>query len=285
MTDPFASYIRRGLIEPEELNELLQGPNAKQVKILDATYPARADAMRISNAQVFDIEKICDRESPLPAMLPTDREFANAVSELGITNTDFVVVYDQQNIAMAAARAWWMFRVFDHEKVVVLNGGLNAWMNAGLPVVNGTDVPKARRMMFVALYHPELVHTFDEMLDTVDQQNAFILDARPVERFSGEIPDPRPDMRMGHMPGAVNVPAMSLVDLMTGKLKPKEELEENFRELGLYRGGRIVSTCGSGITACVIALALHHAGITNVAVYDGSWAEWGLTSCNAPVAA
>lgn len=283
MTDLFDPYIKSGLIDPEELHELMQGAHAGKIKLLDATYPARADAMRIGNAQVFDIEKICDHESSLPVMLPEASAFAKAVGELGITTSDIVVVYDQQNITMAAARAWWMFRVFDHAKVIVLNGGLNAWLNAGLPVTNPADIPTPKRMMFVALYHPELVHSFDEMLDTVNQQNAFVLDARPPERFNGEIPDPRPNMRLGHMPGAVNVPAMSLVDLMSGKLKPREELEHKFRDMGLNRGGRIVSTCGAGITACTIALALHHVGITNVAVYDGSWAEWGQTICEGAV--
>lgn len=273
--------LQSALISPAELNDLLQN-TPEQVAVLDASYAIGAgnlppeavfQQMRIGPAQFFDIDEIADRSNPLPHMLPSPDEFAEAVGRLGVGNEHLVVVYDQSGIIMAACRAWWMFRVFGHDKVRVLDGGLPAWQAAGFPVTTGTPEAPARRS-FQSSFRPELVKSYKDMKQIVADGTASILDARPPERFAGTAPEPRPGLLSGHMPGALNIPAGSLIDPHARQMRSVAELAARFDELSLPGNLPIVTTCGSGVTACVVALALFETGHNNISVYDGSWNEW-----------
>jgi thiosulfate/3-mercaptopyruvate sulfurtransferase len=274
-------YVQSGIIEAAELKALLDA--GAKIKVVDATFslPGAAQSpyqdylkQRIDDAVFFDIEAISDQHSPLPHMLPPPDYFASAVSKLGISNDDFIVVYGQTGMVMGPARIWWTFRAFGHDAVCVLNGGLPAWLKAGLPVVR--DLPgKVALGSFIPAFRAELVRGIDEVQEASAGQSALILDARPEGRFTGESPEPRQGMRSGHIPGSRNVPCMNLVSHETGKLKSRQELQQAFDSVGLQEGMPVITSCGSGVTACMIALALYHIGYESVPVYDGSWAEWG----------
>lgn len=277
------NHATSSLIEPEELAELLK--SGATVKLLDATYATAEPVFphaRIDSAAYFDIDEICDHSNPLPHMLPAPDAFAEAVSKLGISNNDLVVVYDQSGIAMAASRVWWMFRVFGHENVRVLNGGLAYWHALGLPL--NTNPPKpAEAGEFNASYRPELVRSLNTLHSELGNSDSCILDARSADRFSGRAHEPRPGMATGHMPGSRNTPFINLIDPATGRLKDRAALESAFAHV--QNSGKIIATCGSGVTACVLALALFELGRKDVAVYDGSWSEWGNKEFAMPVEA
>lgn len=273
----------KGIIEPKDLDALLK--QAKDsVKLVDATYAQGArekwQQRRIDDAIFFDIDKIADLDNPMPHMLPYAVDFADAAEELGISSTDTIVVYDQSGLAMAASRVWWTFRVFGHDAVCVLNGGLPAWEAAGLAV--NTSAPKApKRGEFNACFRPNLVRGMVAVHQASQQGNCVILDARSAGRFKGEMPEPRPGLRAGHIPGSRNIPFADIIDPETGKFKNPKELEKYFHSLDDNKN--IITSCGSGVTACVLALALHTIGKKEVAVYDGSWAEWGQECSEMPV--
>ncbi len=282
---------QNALIEPSELNTLLNSKEKACVKILDATFvlpgsdqnPAENyQAKRIDRAVFFDIKAIADQSSHLPHMLPCAEEFERAVGMLGISNDDTVIIYGQHNMLMGPARVWWMFRIFGHDNVKILNGALPAWEREGYAL--NTNAPKAPiPASFKAIFKPELVRNRDEVLKACTDKNALILDARPAARFSGASPEPRPGMCAGSIPCSVNIPCPSLVDPDTGKLKPKEELLSILETAGYHAGTPVITTCGSGVTACVITLALFQLGEHNVSVYDGSWSEWGQESLCMPI--
>jgi thiosulfate/3-mercaptopyruvate sulfurtransferase len=204
-------------------------------------------------------------------MLPSPEKFAAAVSEMGIGNDDHVVVYDTQGL-FSAARVWWMFRVFGHDRVSVLDGGLPAWKAAGLPVTDAP--PRAKPAQFEARFRPELVADLARMRAIVAQGDAQILDNRSADRFHMRVPEPRPNVRAGHMPGARSLPMGALLDA-DGRLLPGDALRRVLREANVDPAAPSVCSCGSGVTACIAALALHTLGHDAVAVYDGSWTEWG----------
>lgn len=227
----------------------------------------------IPGAQFFDIERISDHSTDLPHMLPSADLFADSVAALGIGNDTPVIIYGQSGIVMGPARVWWTFRVFGHKDVRVLNGGLPAWKAAGLPLQSG---PAEKRMKagYIALKNPHLVRDLPAVKALSEGKEAVLIDARPAERFAGAVPEPRAGLRPGHIPGSVNMPCLSLIDVQ-GKMKSKEELAAIFEGIGLGYSKPIVTTCGSGVTACVLALALHELGYPDIPVYDGSWSEWG----------
>ncbi len=269
--------LRPGLISCDELSTRLGEP---RLRLLDASYylpaakrdpKAEFNARAIKAAQFFDIDEISDRTSSLPHMLPTAEHFATAVGALGVGNEDEVVVYDTTPM-FGACRAWWMFRVFGHENVRVLDGGLPLWLSRNLPAVASRQAPTPAR--FSARLNRELVKSVDEMRARIDL-GAQIADARSAARFEGSAPEPRPGLRLGHMPGAKNVPFNDMLDPGTGTMLPSEALRRRLTAAGLDLGTGITASCGSGVTACVVALALHTLGIDKVSVYDGSWAEWG----------
>lgn len=245
------------LITPAELNELLNLPN---VKVLDASYRFPPFPMGIAGAQDFDIDDVADPQG-FPHTVPTPDLFADKVGDMGISNEDIVVVYDRAGIAMAAARAWWMFRLFGHEKVLILDGGLTAWANAGYPLAEKTPVNTPA--VFKSKFRPELLKIEEEITGNIALKNFAVLDARDSKRFQD-----------GHIPNSRNIPYLSLVNA-DGSIKPKAALEKIITAANVNLEAGIACTCGSGVTACVIALALHELGHKDASVYDGSWTEWG----------
>jgi thiosulfate/3-mercaptopyruvate sulfurtransferase len=226
----------------------------------------------IPGAVFFDIDAVADRTSRLPHMLPPPEEFASAVGRLGIANDDPVVAYDAQGV-VSAPRAWWMFRVFGHSAVSVLDGGLPQWRREGRAMEAGAPVPVATS--YHATFRGELVRTAQQVLRAIDSQDEQIVDARSAGRFAGIDPEPRPGLRGGHIPGSRNVPFTALVDPSLGTLRDRNGLHEAFTAAGVDTRHPVICTCGSGITACVLAYALHLLGNDQASVYDGSWAEWG----------
>ncbi|NBX67240.1 MAG: sulfurtransferase [Proteobacteria bacterium] len=260
------------LITPSELHKILSQPH---VRVLDATYGipgypssvlAQMEGARIRGAQFFDIDAVADGAAPYPHTLPDAATFEAAVGALGISNEDTVVIFDQNGLSFAAARVWWMFRVFGHDKVHVLNGGLPAWKMAGLPLESGPLSPPAPQI-FRAQYRPALYRDFD----AIESGGDTILDARAAPRFDATIHSRDGDPMPAHIEGSFNVPFQSLLD-HAGALRPAGEIHPLLEPYLAARS--LVCSCGSGVTACVVALALHEAGRLDVAVYDGSWTEW-----------
>ena len=227
--------------------------------------------VHIPGAVFFDIDAIADRRTDLPHMLPSAAEFAEAVGTLGIGSDDRIVVYDVRGV-VSAARVWWTFRAFGHESVAVLDGGLPKWKAEGRPLESGSRTPAPRR--FTAKPRPELVRDLERMRANVTSRREQVLDARSAGRFAGTEPEPRAGLRGGHIPGSLNLPYDRLYGA-DATLLPPPELRRALESAGVDLQRRIVTTCGSGITASVLALALDVVGHREVAVYDGSWAEWG----------
>ncbi|MGE0595523.1 MAG: 3-mercaptopyruvate sulfurtransferase [Hyphomonadaceae bacterium] len=265
------------LVSAAWLAERLSAPD---LVVLDATMflpgdPRDAKALyaerRIPGAVFFDIDVHSDRTSSLPHMLPPPEQFASAMRKLGVGDGARIVVYDNQGL-FSAARVWWTFRVMGHEDVSVLDGGFPAWEAGGYPVE--TDMPAPRRERhFTARYRADLVRNLDDTRRALEN-NEIVLDARPAARFKGEAPEPRVGLRGGHMPGARSVPASSLLT-DKGLMRPTEELQRIFADAGADPARPAVCSCGSGVTAAIIALALARLGRWDASIYDGSWSEWG----------
>ncbi|HLY57772.1 MAG TPA: rhodanese-like domain-containing protein, partial [Stellaceae bacterium] len=210
---------------------------------------------------------------PLPHMLPTQEQFAAQVGALGIGDRHMVVLYAGAGLA-GPARVWWTFRVFGHDSVRILDGGLAAWKAAGGPV--GTAVPCPAPVQFTPRFRPDLVRDRSQILANIETRAEQILDARAAGRFEGTAAEPWPGRRQGHIPGSLNLDNATLLASGGGSLLPPDELRARFAAAGYDAAKPVVTSCGSGITACILALALHRAGLPDAAVYDGSWAEWGL---------
>jgi thiosulfate/3-mercaptopyruvate sulfurtransferase len=232
---------------------------------------AEFEAAHVPGAVFFDIDAIADRSTTLPHMLPTAAQFAAAVGALGIGSGDRVVVYDVRGV-VSAARVWWTFRAFGHDAVAVLDGGLKKWRAEGRPIDGGAASP--RPATFTARSRPELVRDLEAMRANVGSRAAQVLDARSAGRFAGTEPEPRAGLRGGHIPGSLNLPYETLYRA-EGTLKPPDELSAAVTAAGVDLAQPVVTTCGSGVTASVLALALYLLGRRDVAVYDGSWSEWG----------
>jgi thiosulfate/3-mercaptopyruvate sulfurtransferase len=231
------------------------------------------DERRIPGAVFWDIDAIADPATDLPHMLPDAAAFAEAMGALGIGNDTRVVAYDSFGL-MSAARVWWTLRHFGHDAVAVLDGGRPKWLAEGRPVERGAPRTPAKRR-FSARPRPALVRSLDDMRRNLDARGEQVLDARSAGRFNGTEPELRPQCRSGHIPASLNLPFGELLDPATKTFRPTEALEQRFAAAGVDPARPVITSCGSGITACVLALGLHLIGRDRVAVYDGSWTEWG----------
>ncbi len=287
-------FIHAGIIDPEHITTLEQyvkEDDNKRIIFLDTTFvlPTSAENIadnfnekRIQSAVFFDIKHIADKDSPLPHMLPSKEQFENALSALGIKNDDIIILYGQHGMIMGPARVWWMLKGFGHQNVMVLNGGLPAWGKAGYETETGEPQHFNKTAYSASEFQSTMMMDMKALIEISAQGTHPIIDARPFMRFDGSTPEPREGMRSGHIPNSMSLPCSSLVT-EEGQFKNTATLGALFEDIGISIGKNepetIITTCGSGITACALSLALHNVGYKgNVAVYDGSWSEWGLES-------
>jgi thiosulfate/3-mercaptopyruvate sulfurtransferase len=229
-------------------------------------------ACHIPGAVYWDIDEIADPTDPLPHMVPGATEFAHFMANLMISDGARVIAYDRTGMSNAP-RAWWTLRYFGHDNVSVLNGGLKKWMAEDRPT--DTSAPQASNGYYTATVQPALIRSRGEIIDNLKTGAQQVLDARAAGRFAGTEPEPREGMRSGHIPGSLNLPFGNLIDPDTGVFRDADGLSACFNEAGIDLNRPVITSCGSGVTACVLALGLHLLGHGEVAVYDGSWTEWG----------
>ena len=233
---------------------------------------AEYETAHIPGAVFFDLDASSDQSTSLPHMLPASEEFAARMSALGVSDSDEIVVYDGSGVNLSAPRVWWMFRVFGHRATAVLDGGFGAWRAAGLPVESGVVTPPPGT--FTAHLDASRVRDLSAMRANVDTRREQMIDARSSGRFTAEQQEPRPGLRGGHIPGSRSLPYTDLV-APNGAVRPRDELRAMFDAAGVDLERPIVASCGSGVTACCLVLALDLLGAPNLSVYDGSWTEWG----------
>lgn len=270
------------LISTADLAALMEDPT---LRIIDGSWHldgrdalADFDQARLPGAVFFDLEAVSDHGSDLPHMLPSPEAFAEAVSGLGVAHTDTIVVYDTLGLR-SAPRVWWTFQLMGATNVRVLDGGLPLWRAEGRPVVSGPSQPPVPAS-FAASRLGDAVADLPTVLAALTGE-AQILDARPAARFAGQAAEPRAGLRSGHMPGALNLPFATLIG-DDGRLLEPEQLRTRFREAGLDLGRPVITSCGSGVTAAILTLALTVLDVPS-RLYDGSWAEWG-SRADTPVA-
>jgi thiosulfate/3-mercaptopyruvate sulfurtransferase len=264
------------LVETDWLAAHLRDPDLVVIEAswhLGGKRDARGEfaAKHIPGARFFDIEELSDHTVDLPHMLPKPEVFAADIGALGIGDESFVVAYDAAGV-YSAPRAWWMLRVMGHERVAVLNGGLPKWLREGRPVESGWPTPSAAQ--FTARPKAGLLRDYEALRANLEGRREQVVDARSAGRFRGEEPEPREGLRAGHIPGARNVPYSELLTA-DGTMKSPDALRQAFVERGVDLSRPAVTSCGSGITAAVVLLALESAGARQAALYDGSWTDWG----------
>ncbi len=254
---------------------------APDLRVVDASYylpgegldPRREfEAQHIPGAVFFDIDDIKDPASDLPHMVPPPHIFSSKVRKLGLGDGLRLVIYDQRGI-WSAPRVWWTFRYFGHKEVAVLDGGLPKWLDEGRPVEDGPAHPEERH--FTPRVNSFLLRDRSQVLDNIAARREQVVDARARGRFEGRDPEPREGMRAGHIPGSRNLPFVELVEQASQTLRDKDNLRAVFTQAGIDLKRPVVTSCGSGVTAAVLFLALHRLGHRDVALYDGSWSEWG----------
>ena len=267
------------LVTTEWLAEHLHSPD---LRVIDGSYYLPGEGLdpgeefnlhHIPGAVFFDIDDIADADSDLPHMLPSPQKFSSRVRKLGLGDGLRFVVYDQKGV-WSSPRVWWTFRYFGHEDIAVLDGGLPKWMDEGRSVESGPASPGERH--FTARMNSFMVRDKDQMKSNLSSAREQVVDARPAGRFSGRDPEPREGLRSGHIPGSINLPYDALMNSESRTLRKPDELRQGFEAAGVAFNRPVVTSCGSGITAAILSLGLKMAGHKDVALYDGSWAEWGL---------
>jgi len=272
-----ADDTNSALVTTEWLEAHLSAPD---VKVVDASWylPAQErdgfkeyQAQHIPGAVFFDIDEISDTNSDLPHMLPSAEKFTSRVRKLGLGDGNRIIVYDGAGL-FSAARVWWMFKIMGHDEVAVLDGGLPKWLAEGRPVEDMIAPPRERH--FTARVNQTMVRNADDIRVNLETRDAQILDARSASRFAGEDPEPRPGLRSGHIPNSLNLPFDSLL-ADDGTLLKGDALRAKFEDAGIDLSKPVVTSCGSGVTASVLFLGLSELGCRDIALYDGSWVEWG----------
>lgn len=268
-TDPLVSteWLARHLDDPD-------------IRVADATWflptvgrDARAEyrTRHVPGAVFFDLDEICPPRDGHPHPLPDAVRFASRVRRLGLGDGVRIVLYDANNYC-ASARVWWLFRVFGHPEVYVLDGGLGKWLAEGRPVTDAEPRPRERH--FTPRRHDLLVRELDQIRANLTSRREQIVDARSPGRFRGSEPEPRPGLKRGHIPGSLNLHYLQLVH-PDGTFASAAEIHKRFTEAGVDLARPVVTSCGSGVSAAVLNLALARVGVTDAALYDGSWVEWG----------
>jgi len=266
------------LVSVDWLNQHLTDPD---LIVLDATMKKKPNGeaiptpdKRIPGALAFNFDtEICDRESELPHMMPSAEQFEQAVQELGINQKSKLVVYDMMGI-FSSPRAWWMFKVMGHQNVYVLDGGLPQWLAKGfMTEPNNQPATLKRKGDFIADFDPTQVFNREQVSSNINNPDYQILDARSHGRFSGQEPEPRVELKRGHIPNSVCLPFTEL--LQDGLFKDRQSLKAAFDDVVSKQHKHLVFSCGSGVTACILALAAAEVGYQDTIVYDGSWSEWG----------
>jgi thiosulfate/3-mercaptopyruvate sulfurtransferase len=273
MSEPTSKW----LVSPAWVAERLTAPDTV---ILDGSYylstmkrdaKAEFSAGHIPGAVFFDIDVVADKSTDLPHMMPGPAQFAEQAGALGIAETDTIIVYDGAGL-FSAPRVWWTFRVFGAKNVYILNGGLPAWKNEGRPLESGPP-GKREPKTFNATMRSNIVALVTDVQNALNNTTAQVVDARPADRFRGEAPEPRPGLRPGHMPGSFSVPSSGIVK--DGQLASKDAIKAAFEAGGVDLDKPVITSCGSGVSAAILWLALDALGKEPQALFDGSWAEWG----------
>ncbi|WP_339632413.1 3-mercaptopyruvate sulfurtransferase [uncultured Sneathiella sp.] len=274
------SYVNpTSLVSTDWLAEHMEAPD---VRVVDASWHmpatgrdprAEYEAEHIPGAVFFDIDEIADTDNPLPHMVPSPEKFSSRMRKLGLGDGNRIVIYDTLGI-VSAARAWWLLRLFGHQDVAILDGGLPKWKTEGRPVSDAPVKPAERH--FTARINSFLLREKDQIARNIGMAREQVVDARSAGRFTADEPEPREGLRGGHIPGSLNLPFTELFNRDDGTLQDAEALRTIFDRSGIDFKKPVITSCGSGVTACVLAFGLHLLGHHRVAVYDGSWTEWAL---------
>lgn len=265
------------IVSAQWLAAHLNDPN---LLVLDSHLNPTNTALQIKDARIFNVDNIADPNSPLPHMMPNETVFTHKMRELGVCNHHTIVIYDSMGLYLSP-RAWWMLKAMGHEQVAVLNGGLPAWVKEGLPCEDSHPNSIFLEGDFVA--NPSTTHfcTVTQVENAMQDNRYSIIDARAEIRFLGLVPEPRNGLKQGHIPNSQNIPFETVLE--NGQyMKPVAELQQIF-SAKVEPQQKLIFSCGSGITACILALAAELCGYTDISVYDGSWSEWGLEGASHPI--